>query len=263
MMQTTAKPEYSTLAEIYDAVMEDVDYDVWADFIDEVIQVHHPRPKKVLELACGTASLSLSLDKLGCYDITATDKSEAMINKAEEKLQRQNASINLQQMDFLDIHLDKTFDIIVSIFDSVNYLHSKTEIQQMLAELKRVMNGNSLFIYDFTTPKNSIQAIEYLDNEEEITQNNYHFFRKSRYDAEQQIHYNTFEINRLADDGKTVLERFTEEHTQSIYSLNQMQEIIGETDFKIVAQYSEFDLDKATDDSLRITMVLQCPDIPL
>lgn len=83
-MQTT-KPTYSALAEIYDAVMEDVDYDIWADFIDEVIQVHHPNPVTILELACGTASLSFSLEKLGCYDITATDKSEAMIQKHRKK----------------------------------------------------------------------------------------------------------------------------------------------------------------------------------
>lgn len=261
-MQTTAKPEYSTLAEIYDALMKDVDYDVWADFIDEIIQVHHPNPRSVLEIACGTASLSFSLAKLGCYSLTATDKSEAMIAKAQEKAGAKNVPINLQPMDFLNITLDQKFDIVVSIFDSINYLHTKAEIQQMLAELKKIMDPDSLFIYDFTTPENSEQAIGYLDNEEAFTENDYHFFRKSRYDAEQQIHYNTFEINKLAADGKTVLERFTEEHRQRIYSLNQMQEIIAETDFRIVAQYSEFDLDKATDESLRITMVLQCPDTP-
>ena len=79
------EPEYSKLAEIYDILMENVDYDVWADFIDEVIQVHHPDPGKILELACGTGSLSLSLDKLGVYDIVATDKSRPMVQKAQSK----------------------------------------------------------------------------------------------------------------------------------------------------------------------------------
>lgn len=259
-MQTT-KPTYSTLAEIYDAVMEDVDYDIWADFIDEVIQVHHPDPVTILELACGTASLSLSLEKLGCYDITATDKSEAMIQKACEKAREQRASISLEQIDFLDIQIDQSFDIIVSTFDSINYLHTKEKIQQMLHQVKNVMNKNSLFIFDFTTPKNSIQAIDYLDNEEDITENGYHFFRKSRYDANRQIHYNTFEISKLADNGETVLESFTEEHRQRVYTFKQMQDIVYETDFRIVAAYSEFDLDKATNNSLRITMVLRCPDI--
>lgn len=257
-----AKPTYSALAEIYDAVMDEVDYDVWADFIDEIIQVHHPRPRSILELACGTGSLSLSLEKIGCYEISATDKSAAMIEKARVKALQRQADIHLWQMDFLDIQVFRTFDIIVSVFDSVNYLHSDNEIRRMLHQVKKVMNKNSLFIFDFTTPKNSIQAIDYLDNEEKNTPNGYHFFRKSRYDENKQIHYNTFEINRLASDGETVLDSFTEEHRQRTYTFNQMQDIIAATPFRAVAAYSEFDLDKASDDSLRITMVLQCPDIP-
>ena len=261
-MTETVQPQYSALAEIYDTVMEDVNYEVWADFIDEIIQVHHPHPKKVLELACGTGSLSFALNRYGCYNIMGTDKAAAMIKKAQKKAKRMGTSITFKQMDFLDINLDETFDIIVSIFDSINYLHSKDDIHRLLNQTQTVMDRNSLFLFDFTTPKNSIEAINFLNDEEGITPNNYHFYRKSEYDQEQQIHYNIFEIKKLTDDHQTVLERFTEEHRQRTYSLTQMQEIIGETNFEIVANYSEFDLDEATSDSLRITMVLRCPDTP-
>ena len=40
-----------------------------------------------------------------------------------------------------------------------------------------------------------------------------------------------------------------------------MLDIIGDTDFQIVAKYEDFDLVDANDDSLRITMVLRCPTI--
>ena len=120
-----------------------------------------------------------------------------------------------------------------------------------------------MFIFDFTTPRNSVEAIQYLDKEEGTTPNNYHFFRKSEYDVKHQIHYNIFEIKKLTEDRQEVIEHFTEEHQQRTYSLTQMQEIIGETDFEIVAEYGEFDLDKATAESLRITMVLRCPNMQL
>ena len=261
-MSPKLQPEYSTLAEIYDTVMKDVDYQVWADFIDEVIQVHHPDPQKVLELACGTGSLAFALDRYGCYRITATDKSAAMIQKAKKKVDRKESDIRFEQMDFLDNNLTETFDIIVSIFDSVNYLHSTEDIHRLLHQTKKVMNSNSLFIFDFTTPRNSVEAITYLNNEEGTTTDNYHFFRKSEYDVEQQIHYNIFEIKKLADDRKEVIEHYTEEHRQRTYNLTQMQNIIAGTDFEIVAEYSEFDLDEATDESLRITLVLRCPNTP-
>ncbi len=260
-MKSTLQPAYTKLPEIYDAVMEDVDYVVWADFIDEVIQRHHPDPQTVLEMACGTGSLSLALNRYRCYDIMGTDKSPGMIQKAREKAARRNASVPFQVMDFLDINLNKTFDIIVSVFDSINYLRSKEDIQQLLKQTRNIMHKWSLFIFDFTTPRNSKQAIKYLDNDERVTENNYHYFRKSIYDAGRQIHYNVFEIEELADDRQEVIHRYTEEHRQRIYSLTQMQEIIEETDFEIVAAYSEFDIKKATSKSLRVTMVLRCPDM--
>jgi len=260
-MDGILQPEYSKLAEIYDTVMEDVDYVIWADFIDEIIQRHHPDPETVLEMACGTGSLALALNRYRCYDISGTDKSPRMIQKAREKARKRGASIPFCVMDFLDINIDRKFDIIVSIFDSINYLQSKKDIKRMLKQIKNIMNRHSLFIFDFTTPKNSRQAIHYLDNDEGITDNNYRFFRKSSYDADQQIHYNNFEIEKLADDQQKVLQRFTEIHQQRIYSLTEMQEIVGETDFEIVKAYSEFDMNKATPQSLRITMVLRCPSI--
>lgn len=262
-MNDVKKPDYTSLAEIYDTVMEDVDYEVWADFIDEIIQVHHPKPETVLELACGTGSLAFALNRYGCYDIMGTDKSQAMVEKARAKATEKKTDIEFKQMDFLNIELDKTFDIIVSIFDSVNYLHTPADIKKLLEQTKKLMARNSLFIFDFTTPKNSRQAIKYLDNEEGITSDNYKFFRKSKYDEKQQIHYNIFEIEKLADDHQKVVARYTEEHQQRTYSLTQMQQIVGETDFEIVANYSEFDLDEATPESLRITMVLRCPNMPL
>ena len=261
-METIRKPTYSKLAAIYDTLMKNVDYDAWSDFIDEIIQVHHPNPQTILELACGTGSLSLALEKLHCYQITATDKSAAMVEEARRKAAQKEASITLKQMDFLDIELDETFDIIVSIFDSINYLHTEKEIHCMLDQLKKVMDVQSLFIFDFTTPRNSRQAIQYLNKEETLAPDNYRFFQKNRYDAEQQIHYNTFKIEQLADDGATVVRRFSEEHRQRAYSLQQMQNIIAQTDFEIIAAYEEFDLKPASENSLRITMILQCPHIP-
>ncbi|MDX1586713.1 MAG: class I SAM-dependent methyltransferase [Balneolaceae bacterium] len=260
-MDRITQPEYSRLAEIYDYLMQNVDYDVWADFIDEIIQVHHPNPQSILELACGTGSLSLSLEELMCYDILGTDKSPAMIAKARAKNTDQTGSVRFLEMDFLDISLDQKFDAVVSIFDSINYLRKSRSIKKLLTEVQKVMDSNSLFIFDFTTPKNSIQAIDYLDNEEGTTDNNYHFFRKSRYDEELQIHYNDFEIEKLADDNKTVINRYFEQHKQRIYTLRQMLGIIEETDFEIVAKYDAFDLIEADDNSLRITMVLRCPTI--
>lgn len=260
-MKRIQSPEYSMLARIYDSIMDDVDYESWADFIDEVIQTHHPGAAGILELACGTGSIALSLDELMCYDIVATDKSHEMIDIARKKARKITSRVEFKVMDFLDIDLDRKFDIVLSTFDSINYLEDSGEIVQLLEEVKKALSRESFFIFDFTTPKNSMQAIEYLNNEEGYAPGNFRFFRKSRYDAQQRIHYNEFDIEKLDRDNELVLEKYHEIHEQRIYTLQEMLDIIGETDYTLVAKYDGFDLVDADESSLRITMVLQCPTI--
>jgi len=261
MTKAEEQPEYSKLADIYDAVMQDVNYELWADFIDAIILKHHPHAKSILELACGTGSISLFLDELECYDVVGTDKSPQMIEKACKKNKSLFCNVDFKVMDFLDITLNQTFDIVFCVFDSINYLHTEKEILQLLSEIKQVLGPESLLIFDFTTPKNSIQAIEYLNNEEGYTEDNHRYFRLSSYDADKRIHKNEFRIEKLADDQETVLKQFRETHHQKIYTLQQMLDIIDQTAYNIRAKYSGFDFEEADDKSLRITMVLQCPNV--
>lgn len=254
------KTQYSKLADIYDEVMEDVNYELWADYIDAIMLEYHSNPKNILELACGTGSVSLFLDELECYDIVGTDKSPEMIEQARKKNAAMRCNVSFKVMDFLDLQFDRIFDVVFSVFDSVNYLQSPHEVLQFLIEVEKVLTPGGLLIFDFTTPKNSIQAIEYLNNEEGYTGNNYRYFRKSSYDPDKQLHENAFRIEKLDDDQETVLNQFQEVHHQRIYTLQQMLDIIDQTTYKIRAKYDGFEFEEANEKSLRITIVLQCPN---
>lgn len=248
---------YSYLAPLYDKLMEDVDYESWADYIDEIIQEHRPESEKILELACGTGSVSISLDELGYYSILATDLSSEMIAVAKDKAEKLNLDLRFSTLDFLDINIDEQFDIIFSVFDSVNYLRSESDILKMLSECERVLHPNGLLIFDFSTPTNSLEAVEFLNNgEAEIK--DLRFFRTSEYDAINKIHTNTFEIEKLSKDKTQVLDSFKEVHLQRIYTLEEMLSILKQTRYHLVAKYGDFDLIDADENSARITLVLQC-----
>ncbi|MEX0661260.1 MAG: class I SAM-dependent methyltransferase [Balneolaceae bacterium] len=257
MIKEIEKPNYSILAEIYDRVMHDVNYVAWTDYIDEIILEHHPYAEDILELACGTGTMALSMEEFGTYNITATDGSAEMIKKAQEKAKQIGSDVKFKTVNFLDINLDQTFDVVYMVFDSLNYLHSKDDIIQLHDQVKKVLNPDGIFIYDFTTPRNSMKAIRYLNNEESIIDNQYRYHRKSLYDEKNQIHTNRFEIEQFEGNEKNVLDRFTEEHQQKIYSFEEMRPMIKETDFSILKAYDGFELKPAHTRSLRITMVLQ------
>lgn len=259
MSAAIEKPAYTELAEIYDAVMHDVDYDLWADYIDALMLQHHPDPITVMELACGTGSLALSLDELESYHIWGTDKSSQMIAWAHKKKRRRICDVHFSVMDFLNITTDRTFDVVFCVFDSINYLHEPGQVIRFLEQCQKILTPRSILIFDFTTPINSMEAISYLNNEGGVTENNYKFFRTSTYNEDEQIHTNKFRIKKMAPDQETVLEEYIEVHRQKIYSLQQMLDIIDQTAYNIQAAYRDFEFEKADDKSLRITMVLQCP----
>ena len=248
---------YSVLAEIYDDVMGDVDYETWTDYIDDIIVEHNPESVDVLELACGTGTMALSLEELDCYNITATDASPEMIRVAQEKADKMQSDIEFTTMNFLDLQIGRKFDVVFMVFDSLNYLHSEEEVLELHRQVRNVLKPDGIFVYDFTTPRNSRKAIHFLNNEEKVVNRNYSYHRISRYDEETSIHTNGFLIKKTDPHTHKILGTFQEEHRQKIYTQREIETIIKKTDFKIVMAYDGFELKPAHSRSLRITMVLK------
>ncbi|CAN5252317.1 class I SAM-dependent methyltransferase [soil metagenome] len=249
--------EYSVLSEIYDAVMHDVDYETWADYIDEIIMRHHHEAEDLLELACGTGTMALSMEEMGYYTITATDISADMIQKAIKKGNEANSNVEFQTLDFLNIKLDKKFDAVYMVFDSLNYLHNKDDILTLHNQVYNVLKPGGIFVYDFTTPRNSRKAIHYLNEEKDTVNDMFSYYRTSQYDDELKIHTNIFDIQRLNNSNPDVIENYREEHRQRIYTMNEIYPIVQESPFNLVKAYDGFELKPAHKRSLRITMVLR------
>jgi len=255
--QTKLSPPYSSLAFIYDEVMSDVDYETWADYVDEIIITHNPGARRLLELACGTGTIALSLEELDCYEITATDGSIDMIRVAKEKGAVVNSEVHFEVMDFNEIQLNETYDVVYLIFDSINYLLEEEQILKLHRDVKQILSPNGIFIYDFTTPRNSRKAVEYLDNDQHTVENKYRYQRESVYDAKNQIHTNIFQIELLDQEVESENRIVKEIHRQKIYPQEFMRSLIQKTEFTILESYDGFQLLPAHKNSLRITMVLQ------
>lgn len=260
-MKSTAKRNkkrsYSILAEIYDEVMQDVDYEAWADYIDEIIMTHHHEATDILELACGTGTMALSLEELGYYSITATDLSPEMIQKAQEKAARAESDVSFKVLDFLNIDLDQTFDAVYMVFDSLNYLHKKDDILRLHQQVYNVLRPGGIFVYDFTTPRNSKKAIRYLDENHARINSEFSYHRRSSYDDENRIHTNTFDITQAGESLSGSRELYREEHHQRIYTLNDLMPVVEDSPFRLLKAYDGFELKPAHKRSLRITMVLR------
>lgn len=258
--QHIQQPVYSALANVYDVLMEEVDYELWADYVDELIYRHGGEARSILELACGTGTVAMLLDQWQHYRITATDSSQSMLDRAREKAARAGSPVRFVQSDCRDLQLNERYDVVLMLFDSLNYLLHRTDIQRTFEQVRKVLRPGGIFVFDFTTPNYSPRIAGELDNEIRTTPDHYRYFRSSRYDVENRIHINDFTIRRLTGDHEQVLWESRETHYQKIYTLEEISELARGSGLHMVAAYDEFDLKPATINSDRINMILQCPN---
>lgn len=248
--ETMSTPPYSVLAAGYDFVMSHVDYELWAEYVHELIMRHHPSAETVLELGCGTGSLAFVLERLGSYRYLATDRSESMIKVARYKKKREEAGVRFDLADFTDFRVDTPVDVIILLYDGINYLMEQEAIRKLMACAFTALKENGVFIVDQSTPTNSINNEAYFEDSDRL--DDFSYVRRSRYDPETHIHRTSIEMS-VGD------RHFREEHLQRAYELGVVRRLAEEAGFSAEAVYDGFSTAPATEASERAHWLLRRP----
>lgn len=95
---------YGIFADYYDIFTANVDYHGYALRIDEIIKSLGLKRGSLVDLGCGTASLSLELAALG-YFVTGIDLSCDMLTAASAKLCQSEQFVTLVNQDMTDFRL--------------------------------------------------------------------------------------------------------------------------------------------------------------
>ena len=145
---------YFALSKVYDKLNADLDYVSWAKYIDGKIKTHSDIDVSlVLDLCCGTGTMTLELDRLG-YDMTGVDLSPDMLDIARAKTEaagRSNDILYLCQ-DMCDFELYGTVQAVVSCLDSLNHLDSKKELEKVFSLVHNYLEVGGLFMFDLNSP---------------------------------------------------------------------------------------------------------------
>ncbi len=109
-------------------------------------------PKKILDVATGTADLAIELSKLKPEAITGVDIADGMLEIGRKKISKKGLDnmISLQTGDAENLAFeDNTFDAVVVAFGVRNY----ENLQKGLKEMCRVMKpGGTVAILEFSRP---------------------------------------------------------------------------------------------------------------
>jgi len=160
---------YGFLAGCYDQFTADVDYAAWADYIERHFRRRGLPGNTVLDLACGTGSLTWELARRG-YEMIGVDQSPDMLAQAAAK-DTQGCAVPpiflCQPMERLDLY--GTIDACVCCLDSVNYVTDPKKLQKAFARVHLFLMPGGLFLFDINTPE-KLQSLDgqiFLDETED------------------------------------------------------------------------------------------------
>ena len=141
---------YTNFAEVYDTFMDNVPYDEWADYIERILKEYQISDGLVLELGCGTGSMTELLSAKG-YDMIGVDNSEDMLEIAMEKRLKSGHDILYLLQDMREFELYGTVRAVLSVCDSVNYVTDEEELQEVFCLVNNYLDPQGIFIFDFNT----------------------------------------------------------------------------------------------------------------
>lgn len=142
---------YEALAGSYDALTEDVGYGKRLDFIEKLLCRSRIPVKLVLDLACGTGTMSWLLTQRG-YEVIGVDGSEDMLAAAISKGGETSGVPPVflhQSMPRLDLY--GTVDAAVCCLDSLNYLTDPKDVQRTFRRLHLFVAPGGMLVFDVNT----------------------------------------------------------------------------------------------------------------
>ena len=160
---------YEALAGSYDALTADVDYPRWARYIRRHFARAGRPVRRVLDLACGTGSLTLELARAG-YEMVGVDLSEDMLALAEEKCRQAGFEPLFLHQAMEGLRLPERVDACVCCLDSVNYVLQPRKLQRAFRRVYDCLEDGGLFLFDVDTPckLEQMDGQVFLDETEEV-----------------------------------------------------------------------------------------------
>ncbi|MFI3252907.1 MAG: methyltransferase domain-containing protein [Eubacteriales bacterium] len=240
-------PSYETLATCYDKLTADVDYEQWADYIHKRFQ--NIPGKIVLDLACGTGSLSFALAKKG-YEMIGVDLSTDMLGEAMEKnidFQGEKPIFLCQSMDKLDLF--GTIDGCVCCLDSVNYVTEPEKLQETFQRVSLFLMPKGIFLFDIKSPYAfmSQNGQFSLDENEDL----FCIWR-----TETDPPFSRHEIDLFQRQGD-LWAREVESHCQRIYPPEEILEYLKNSGFTNIRQYANLSENPPSEEEERIFFVAE------
>ena len=244
---------YSALAAVYDALTRDVPYEQWATFAQKAFSKRKKPVKLVLELACGTGSLTRLLGQAG-YEMIACDLSADMLAVAREKCGELSCPPVFLCQDVCQLDLYGTIDAAVCCLDSVNYLTELRQLKQAFARVSLFLEPGGLFLFDVKTSL-AFEEMGGLSSVEELEG----AFCAWQYGYDRKSHRAQHQVDVFLQEEDGTWSRNTEWHEQRAYTREQLEQALQQAGLRVRHVYGSPGGQRVGEQTRRLFFVAEKP----
>lgn len=140
------RPPFTALASVYDAIMADIEYADWAEFVLTYARAEGVPVRSVLDLACGTGLSTAPFAGRG-LEVVGLDLSAEMLEEAARRL----PGVAFARGDLRDFELGRSFDLVTCLFDSYNNLLDPADLGRALERARAHLAPGGLLAFDINT----------------------------------------------------------------------------------------------------------------
>ncbi len=233
--------KYGKFASVYDELMEDIPYERYVEWVGS-----HVQSGKLLDLACGTGTLSQFFSEVG-FEVTASDLSEDMLTMANQRFLEANRSIPVLQLSMDNLEGLEGFDVVTIAIDSLNYLETEELVKQTFAEVYAALNTGGHFFFDVHSLFKVDQV--YMDSPFVFDGENVAYIWHT--EPNEAPHSVIHDITFFMRNGE-LFERFEETHEQRTYPVETYLSWLEQAGFQVESVTADFSGDSPNEESERI-----------
>lgn len=245
---------YASFAGFYDALTANVDYPARAGYFWSLFERFGCKPGLLLDLACGTGSLSLAFAGLGA-EVIAVDASADMLSIAQGKAAEKGEEILFLRQPMQKLDLYGTVDAAVCALDSINHLIRPEDVRETFRRVGLFLNPGGLFAFDVNT----------LKKHRETLANNVFVYDTPAVYCVWQNHYQK-ESGRVRIDldffekQGALYRRSGESFSERAYSQAELAAWLEEAGFALLARYGEDSFAPPAEDADRVIYIARKRD---
>ena len=231
--------------------LQDADYNSFFEYYKKVFKEFGKKPELILDLGCGTGSITTKMAEAG-YDMIGVDLSFEMLDIAREKAVSKGLDILYLNQDMTEFELYGTVDAIISSLDSINYITEDGGIDKLFSLCKNYLNPGGIMIFDINS---EYKLKEVLGNNTFVSEEDDIFYIwQNSFDEEENICSFILDFFLKNPDGS--YNRFSEYQEERAYSLDEIKNAIINAGLELAGCFSGFDFEEPQKNSERLFFVV-------